>query len=148
MFIPRFSTVALFVSLSTTALADFSGSWKGTGSAWDTDGWKSECTVLAMDIQQTAKSITFGKSETTCGAFSQVSTSSYTLNIKNGELFIFGQKVGTINADKIVLDGVRPGESIRKHVEFEISGTALKYSQWILDQNTGHRTDIVGDVSK
>lgn len=46
----RFALVCLFVC--AVSFADFSGTWKGKGRAWDTAGFQTVCSDMKVEIEE------------------------------------------------------------------------------------------------
>jgi len=63
-FMMRFSFLVLLVS--AVSFADFSGEWKGEGKAWDSDGFKTECSEVKVVVEQSAKTFSLKEISWTC----------------------------------------------------------------------------------
>ena len=89
----------LFIAASASA-ATFSGSWLGEGTATGSQGFSAKCEIVKSDIQQTDKELILKSGGWECGEYKTEWTPS-TIEIHNGNLWMHGHAVGTIDDKKI-----------------------------------------------
>jgi hypothetical protein len=88
--------VSLSLVVCLTARASFTGSWVGQGKAFDSRGWKADCTEISSEVSQTDKALIVKGGQLTCGSVhSQLSSGE--LTIQAGDLLLHGKKIGEIS---------------------------------------------------
>lgn len=148
------STLFLF---SSTALADFNGSWSGAGTAYSDPGTEEEveytCPGVKTDIEQTAATLTINKLTYDClsnGSDMSAEWSPSTYTISGNDLMLGDAKVGTITDTKIEFYYYNEEATYKLSNSFELQQNgSLKYSEkdedlvrgtvgWTMDSDLYH----------
>jgi len=105
------------------AQASFAGKYTGTGKVYDSTGFKQNCESMKVEVAQTASTLKIS-ADFKCGGMALANPGGE-LDIKGGELFKKGQKVGTISADSVTINQ-KEGDTVMKTTA-KLKGNTLTF---------------------
>ncbi len=94
--------ILTILALASNALAgtEFTGVWRGSGSAVDHNGLTYPGCQFLLKLQQTDTQFAVAKASYDCGDL-KANLSPFSLDIRNNELFYQNEKIGSIETNSI-----------------------------------------------
>ncbi len=128
----KFAFLALVTLLSSTAMADFSGNWQGSGMEKSADGSQLKCPQMKLSLTHTANAFIINSGHFDCGDFT-MDFSPYSIEIRGGQLFNNGVLIGTIDQNKFhaLLDD--PQSKMKVTYDGQIISGLLDFKEAVYD---------------
>jgi len=123
-------TSLIFTSLSAFA-GSFSGKWAGKGQLKDPSGAQIKCEQIRFVVKQSPTAIDIEEGYIQCKP-QEMTVSPIRTEIKDGFLFMENEKVGTINADTVILR-YKNNNGINVRSKAKLEGANLQYREEWLD---------------
>lgn len=120
--------IALSLTLSATAMADFSGNWFGKGILVEPSGAQSVCPEMNLILSQTPEYFKIKYGQFNCGQYF-FNFSMFKLDIKNGLLVSDGVAVGTIDQNTLHAEQIDPQSNVKMVYDAKVKESVMIYKQ-------------------
>ncbi len=137
-----FLSLVSVVSIAKTN-ATFTGRFVGSGFATEINGWDSPCSLIAINLMETANSVEISGLTVECGSLTQHSN-SVRLEKKDGVLFLEGHQVGLLSDTELAANlpfGTISGMSYV--LRLMKRGDSLVYKENWVEHDSESWTDVV-----
>jgi hypothetical protein len=125
--------LAFATVFSSVAMADFSGSWQGTGMEKNADGSQAACPKMTLSLTHSAAKLDINSGHFDCGDFS-MDFSPYSIAIQGNQLVDNnGVVIGTIDQSKAHMELVDATYNTKVIYDGEIVSGLLYFKQVYLD---------------
>ncbi|MGE3260713.1 MAG: hypothetical protein AB7K68_02930 [Bacteriovoracia bacterium] len=123
--------IVLALFLPITALATFDGRYSGPGtSLMHQSGNRRDCREIFLKLQGGEKALRILEGGYICGDI-QASFDPFTLEIREGKIFLEGQSVGTISENDLDLLYKSEEENFTYHWHLQQAGDEINYlEEW------------------
>lgn len=133
------------IILSVPALAGFDGKFQGPGKAIFASGKKYECPEVFLHLVQTDDSLQILEGGYNCREFS-ASFDPSIFKIDSGTLFYRGERVGTIQENKIEIKVYDPEDDSTYHLQLDQTEKGFTYrEEWLVEDRVALK--VTGDLS-
>ncbi len=138
--------LTISICFATTAHADFSGDWVGTGTAKDNGNWQAPCNPMEFKIAQTPATLMINYGHYKCGNELESTWSPVTLTIHGNQLISKGKVVGTINQQNIHAENNDP--QIRQVIDVTLTNAGLTYNETMTANAQKYILTVQGQLQK
>ena len=117
----------LFLLFSTSALAQFNGSFSGSGEAFFASGRRYQCTEIFLRLETTLEVFRLREGGYKCGGFLNAEFDPFRLSIRGGGLFHLEQQLGHISENQLDYQIFDPQDGSTYYLTLNREGDAISY---------------------
>jgi hypothetical protein len=133
--------------ISFSALANFTGTWKGQGTLDDSEGNTVACKAMSFEFNHTDTQFELKSGDLDCELF-KMQWAPVSFAVQDGDLLVNGDRVGTIADDFIFAHQKDATKGLHSILQIEMTDQGLVYKETSSDDQGNILFSVEGILTK